>query len=101
MLRMTKDERTQAEAAIAKMLRGATTDSSKTAIDTAIAALDETEAEEFFEELADEFWTRAGAAILDASILFVGPFAEADRNRLIEEICQRLAKALHAPADEN
>jgi hypothetical protein len=39
--------------------------------------------------------------MLDASILFVGPFAEADRNRLIEEICRRLAKALHAPADEN
>jgi hypothetical protein len=93
MLRMTKNERSLAEATVAMTLRGATNGTSAAATEAAIAGLDA----DFFSELADELWTQAGAAILDAGIIFAGPLTESDRGRLIDEICKRLAEAMRAP----
>jgi hypothetical protein len=98
MLRMTKAERTQAETTIAMTLRGAINGSSKAAADAAIESLNEADT---YSDLAEELWARIAQAVLDAGIAYGGPLAEHDRERLIEEICKRLATALRAPVDKD
>jgi hypothetical protein len=98
MLRMTKEERSQAETTIAMTLRGATRDTSKEAADAAIAALDE---EDVYADIAEELWTRIARGVLDAEIVYGGALTQPDLERLIEEICKRLGEALRAPVDED
>jgi hypothetical protein len=78
-------------------LRGATKDSSKEATDAAIAGLAEAQ---FYEDLAEDLWHRAAQCILDAGIVYGGPHAQADRDRLITEVCTRLNEAMRAPVEE-
>jgi hypothetical protein len=95
-MRMSKAERIEAELTLAKTLRGATNDSSRDATDAAIAGLDGA-----YDDIAEDIWSRIVQSILDAGIHYGGPLAEADRERLIDEICRRLGEALRAPVEED
>jgi hypothetical protein len=95
-MRMNKAERSEAEATLAMTLRGATNGSSKTSTDAAIVGLAEADA---YGELAEDIWARIVQAILDAGIHCGGPLTEPDRERLITEICQRIAAAMREPVD--
>jgi hypothetical protein len=94
-MRMNKAERIEAEFTLARTLRGATNSSSKAATDAALTGLDSV-----YDELAEDIWERIVQTILDAGIHYSGPLTEPDRERLIQEICSRLGKALRAPVDD-
>jgi hypothetical protein len=98
MLRMTKDDRAQAQTAIALTLRGATRDSSREATDAAIKGLRERET---YDWLASELWGRIAESVLDAGVVFGGSLAVEDRDRLIDEICARLGEAMRAPPEDD
>jgi hypothetical protein len=77
-------------------LRGAANDLSKEAVDAALNALDHDLA---YPEIAAEIWARVASAAIDANVGFGGKLIEAERERLIAEICTRLARALRGPVE--
>jgi hypothetical protein len=94
---MTKNERVEAEVAMALTLRGATNESSKAAVEAALAHL---ENDDTYEELAEDIWNRVAKAVIDEGIV-CGVLDQADRDRLVETICTRLSSALREVPDED
>jgi hypothetical protein len=96
MLRMTKNERADAEQQLARVLRGGVNTASATVVAATIARLKE---DDLYEELAETAWEGAARAALDANGC-VTVLNESDRDCLIQALVDGFAQALRQPIDE-